>query len=522
MPKATIKPTFAQVWVNGSQIAPNDVMQCRVTLSCDNKAGDIDIILNDSNGTYDNLYYGGQSIEIYLYKAGGTPSLQWAGVVDDIHVKHIMSKYATIDIHGIDKSWVMMNRLISAVYQTIDLVNNPGPTLDQVVIDLVTNASNLVDTYQTIYNFGALGITAANPPSGYVQPSPINIQNLTFYNQAVNDCLQQLANIGLANWYVDVNGALHFFIISNTGTQSQWTSPQTLDNNLIEDLDVEDNYQGLYNLVAVVGGSYDQVDQHNENYSTGFLNTQTEYYAIQFTAGQVAIDNIALYGYMIQTNPLVPVTAISGAIVGDNAGVPANNQLWAQWSANFQQFPNGSANATWVTIPCSTNITPGQKYWVIIYKTPTNSAEPSDGFYIGYGGAETTATSPDGQTWTGGSGAGIAFRTYYQSQILAMPADLTSANKYQPRETVVTDTAIALPKWAMIVAQSYLNILAKPKRILTIKAVVPDVFIQPGQSVYVSDSTRNIHGWFQCLDITYNIKDVSCFEVNYTMSAYLT
>ena len=521
MPNATIKPTFAQVWINGNQISGPDMIQCRATLSCDNKAGDCDIVLNDSNGTYDNLFIGGQSIQIYFYKSGGTPSLQWAGVVDDVKVSHVMSKYATIDIHGIDKSWVMLNRLISAVYQTIDLVNNPGPTLDQVVIDLVTNSQNLVDTYQTIYNFGALGITAANPPSGFVQPSPIHIQNLSFYNQAVNDCIQQLANIGLANWYVDVNGALHFFIISNTGTQSQWSSTQTLDETLINNIDIEDNYQGLYNLVAVVGGSEDTVDQHNENYTSGFLNTQSKYYAVQFTAGQVAIDNIALYGYMIQTNPLVPVTGISGSIVGDNAGVPANNQLWANWQATFDQFPNGSANATWVTIPCSTNLTPGQKYWLIIYETPTNPNEPSDGYYIGYGGTLNYASSPDGQTWTTGSGPAMAFRTYYANQILAMPADLQSAAKYQPRETVVTDTSIALPKWAMIIAQGYLNILSKCKRILTIDAVVPDTFIQPGQSVYVNDQDRGVVGWFQVLDITYSIKDVQCFQVNYSLAAYI-
>jgi hypothetical protein len=517
----TVKPTYAQVFINGTQVTPSDIIQCRVTLSCDNKAGDCDIILNDSQGTYDGLYYGSQSIQIYLYKSGGTPSLQWSGVVDDIKTMHTMKHYCTMDIHGVDKSWVMMNRLVSAVYQTIDLVNNPGPSLDSVVIDLVTNPSNLVDTYQTIYDFGALPITAANPPAGYVQKSPIYVQNLTFYNQAVNDCLQQLANIGLANWYVDVNGALHFFIISNSGTQGQWSSQQIIDESLMNDMTIEDIYSGIYNLVAVTGGSYDQVDQHNENYSSGFINTQNQYTAIKFTAGQVAVDNIAFYGYMIQSNPLVPVTQISGAIVGDNGGVPANNQLWAQWNANYSQFPNGAANATWVTIPCSANISPGQDYWIIIYKTPSNPAEPSDGFYIGEGGSESYATSPDGQAWTAGTGPGIAFRTYYQSQILAMPADLTSASKYQPRETVITDTSIALPKWAMIVAQGYLNILAKPKRILTIDSVAPDIFIQPGQSVKVINADRGINGWFQCLDITYNIEDVSCYQANYTMAAYV-
>ncbi len=528
----TIKPTFATVAIVHNSVTyptqTKDLMQCRVTLSCDNKAGDCDIVLENSFGTYDNLFVGGDPVSISLYKAGGASTQVFGGIIDDVKIKHVSKSVSTCTLHAIDWSWLLLSRLVSAVYITLDPVNNPGPTVDQVVIDLINNPQRLVTNQSTTYNFGGLGLTAASTGSGgYVQPSGINIQNKTFYNQPVNDCLQELANIGLANWFVDPAGNVHFFIIPTMGTQGSYSSTQALTESLIEDMNIEDVYTGIYNVTAVVGGSLDGVDQHNEAFSSN-VATQGTYYAVQFVAGQVSLDNIGLYVYKIQTSGLVAVVPLAGEIrldagyvPGGSSNTPQGGPTIANWQATGDQVPNGSGNQTWVTIPCSADLQPGNKYWLIVYATAQNPAEPNDEYYIGTGGSMLQATSTNGTSWTPSTAAAINFRTYFAEQILAIPADMSSVAKYGPRETCITDTTIASPRWAMIDAQAYLNILAKRKRILTIDSVAPDTIITPGQSVYVQDTSRGVTGWFVALDITYNIQDVSCFEANYTLAAYL-
>ena len=342
MSTPVIKPTLAAISINGSAVEPQLVTECRVTLSCDNKAGDCDIVLNDAYGTFDGLYAGGDPVVISIYKAGSsTEQVIFAGVVDDLKTSHVSKNVATIDVHAIDKSWVLLQRLVSAVFQTLAPQYYAGYTIDQLVIQLVTNPALLVTNQLVLnnINFGGTGLTAANPPTGFVQPSPIYVQSQTFYNQAINDCIQELANLGLANWYVDPDGALHFFIISNTGTQGSWASTQQLTTSLINDATIEDQYQNLYNVVLVVGGAIDSPDQSVPPAvgitwppaftPTGWLFTQNGWYAVQFTAGQTGIDNLGLFMYMVWSNPLVAVPP-SPATSGPTTAAPQRAARYGQ------------------------------------------------------------------------------------------------------------------------------------------------------------------------------------------------
>lgn len=530
----TVAPIIAQLTIThastpynfGAGSGNSDLLTLRCTLSCDNKAGDCEFVLNDSNGTYDSangpLFVGGDSVTINIYKKGLSPTLVFAGQIDDVKVSHIMSPYSEMTIHVTDLSLVLLNRLVTAVYFTLDPVNNPGKTVDQIVIDLITNKQRLT-TVQNGLNTSGLGLNAALVSGGgFVQPSGIYVQNKTFYNQSVSDCLQELASLALANWYVDASGNVHFFMISNTGTQGTFYAPQPLTNSLIKDMDSEDNYQGIYNIVGVAGGSIEQKDQFNET-NSAYLFSQTSYYAVQFTAGQVSIDNIGLLMYKVQTNALVSVVPLAGEIRLDNGNTPQGGATVGTWQCQADSVPTGIGGVTWVTIPCSVQygLQPGQKYWLIVYKTPQNPNETADGYYLASGASLLKATSSDGVTWSTSTGAALDFRTYYTIASFAYPAyDASSIAAYGSRETVVTDTSQQSIVGLAQEAQSYLNFLAKRKRLLTVHAFPFDTVVLPGMSVFVNDTVRNIIGWFTALNITFRISGVDCYQVDYTLASY--
>ncbi len=523
----TAAPVLAQViiahngtnYTFGAGATDKSLLSCRLTLSCDSKAGDTDIQLNDSTGTWDDFFIGGDSVTIKIGKSSGALTTVFAGAIDDIKTAHVMSTQCIQTIHAIDLSWQLLNRLVNAAYITLDPVNNPGQTIDAIVVDLITNPNRLV-TYQNGLNrTGLTGITAATTANGgYVQPSAVHVQNKTFYNQSVNDCMQELANLGLAQWFIDSSGNVHFFQISNTGSKGSYASTQSLDNSLIMDLTKEDVYSGIYNVVGVVGGSVDAIDQHNETNSS-YSPSLGNYYAVKFVAGQVMLDAIAIQMYKTQSNLLVPIPGLSGDIRYDNGGTPQGGPIVTQWTVTQDNVPTGSSAVTWVTIPCTGILQPGTAYWLVVYQSGLDS---SNEYQIATGGSLTTATSSDGVTWTThASTAAVNYRTYYAEQILSMLIDSQSIGLYTSRETVETDTTIASIAGAAQEAYAYLNVLAKCKRILNITAFPPDTIILPGQSVYVADTVRNVIGWYQTLDITYNIKDISCLSVNYTMASYI-
>jgi hypothetical protein len=103
--------------------------------------------------------------------------------------------------------------------------------------------------------------------------------------------------------------------------------------------------------------------------------------------------------------------------------------------------------------------------------------------------------------------------------VLNMSADSTSMSKYGSRETVVTDTTIPTFQAAAQEGQAYLNVLSKKKRYLTVQAFPTDTLIYPGQQVQLIDGKLN--SYFVCLDVTYKIADVSCYEVDYRLMTYV-
>ncbi|MHB1910225.1 MAG: hypothetical protein ACYCQJ_15310 [Nitrososphaerales archaeon] len=584
MTTASLIPTLASVVVTHQSTNYNfgsNLIECDVTPACDNKASEATLTINDSSGAYDDpsiggsLFVPGDAIQVSIFKEGQTPVQIFNGTLDDCKVEH-QSKYVkTLTLHAIDLSQRLMTRLVNTAYVTINTIANPGYTVDAIVKDLITNHSVLLSV-QNGTNTSGLGLTVNN-----VQASSIYIQNKIFSRQSVNDCIRELANVGLANFYVDATGDVHFF------TWSSIYSSVTLDDSVIQDIAIEDDGTGIYNNIYVVGGSQDSIDSapsrtltvgtsnsgqavltvastsqffvgevvlvnvtgstqesatissinpgvsltmsanltytHNANETViadnGSEGSYNNYYAQKFQASQYALDQVVFLMHKIQSNGLVPVNNISGEVRMDNNGTPNGGATITTFSIQASAVPTGSGNETLVSVNASGNLVPGQYYWLILY---AGGQDANDQYYWHTDGSTsgTHATSTDGITWTVvASSYNFVYETLVSQDVLSMSSDSTSMSLYGSRETVVTDTTIPTFQAAAQEGQSYLNVLAKKKRSLTISAFPTDTLINPGEQVKVIDG--NLNAYFVCLEITYRIKDVSCYRVDYQLMAYV-
>lgn len=559
----------------------HDLIECDPSLSCDNKASEILITVNDASGAYDDssiggpLFFPGDTIVVSIYKEGQTPIQIFNGTVDDAKIQHPSAYVKYLVLHGIDLSQKLMTRLVNTAYITFNTLTSPGFTIDSIVRDLITNPSVLL-SYQNGTNTTGLGLTTNNVQT--LSPE-IYTQNQTFSRQSVNDCIRQLANIANANFYVDASGDVHFFVISSI------FSSVTLDNTVIMSLEIEDDGTSIENDIFVVGGSEDAIDaapsrtltvgtsnsgqavltvQSTSQYfvgeqvminptgptqelktissinpgvsltmsanltythnggetviaDNGSESSYQNYYAQEFTAGQYELDQVVFLMHKVQSSGLVPVNNISGEVRQDNNGSPAGGATIVTFSIQGSAVPN--TNETLVNVNAGGTLVPGQNYWLILY---AGGQDANDTYYWHTDGSTTGshAHSTDGINWTiVTSSYNFVFETLVAQQVLNMSSDATSMSKYGSRETVVTDTTIPTFQAAAQEAQAYLNVLAKKKRYLTIQAFPTDTLIEPGQQVKVIDG--NLNAYFMCLDISYKIADVSCYEVDYRMFEYV-
>lgn len=516
-------PIFAHVSVNHSG-APysldNSLVEADPTLSADGRSGSCELIVRNDQGQYDWLFVGGDPITISIYKTGQAPTNVFNGTLQ--HVRPV-KEYGGLHnkflrMTAIDGTGILQARLANTSYQTFQ-ATAPGFTVDYIAKDLVTNPANLL-LYQAGISTSTLGITVNN-----VASILIYVKNIVFSQQSVFNCLNQLAQYSLSNFYVDASLDLHFFQVQSI------TSAQVLDDTLLSTLDIDDDVTDTKNAMTVNGGTVDAVDDSQTDFSGGSTSTFGQYLAVQFTAGNFSLDVINLWLQKLQSSPLVPVNDLNGEIRTDNSGSPSVGGTLLTFNVK-QTSVSVQAPTTSTPTPISTSglLQPGNKYWIILYK----SGQDANNCYLWYyakgtSGSRPYATSPDGTTWTVfNAGSAFAFQELVAGGILSVITDPTSLTKYGfPRETSIQNQGLPNQAAAGSLGSALLGVgttnwgMAKKKRFVRITAFPPDIVINPGENVQVIDADLGVNDYYTCLQATYVIKGYECLEVNYQMQRFL-
>ena len=552
-------PVFASISIVQQATATStsvdpDLVNCQVTLSSDSMTGQALVTHRNDNAFYSALgWEPGDILQVWVYKTGQSnrsyqifqgplQSIKYKKDVGGSHNKYMILRAA-------DASAYLQNRMVNTAYQTFNVTSNPGYSVDYIVKDLVTNTANLMAVQYNISS-ASLGFSDSG-----VQPIPIYIQNIEFQQMSVFSALSQLAQYSGSTFFVQQFSGqgpiLNFFQVGTVPSAVAITDP------VITSFEMEDDGTNLQNVIYVDGGTQLSTDSQQaftdfsqnppkyaiSTYNSAWTSGSQPIFAQQFTAGNLNLTELGMIIAKVQSNNLVPVNDLTGVIVydvNDSPGmeggvpdaVPGGNFTFTSDQVYTVNNLNTIANAglnPFVYTNINATLIPGQKYWVILNAAYNDSSN----FYYWYYtptplAAGPWASSTNGTTWTiqqspGGplcyqiqTSNGVLIGTYDPFSISTYGGLLYENSISSLGQTTGTNAAyVAFQYGQQILGTAYTNYgLAKKKRFLRLKTVVPDVPIYPGQSMNVTCSDIGLSAVpFNVVQVQYTMQDVSGFEL---------
>ena len=252
------------------------------------------------------------------------------------------------------------------------------------------------------------------------------IPNIRFAWEYVGDCIERVATLAGADFYVDENDDLHFY------DNSSMSSDHTISSDELISARIQKDSYKHYDRVYVIGGKEKYLDVNNETATTA-IDTYAKYYASAFTVSKNNLLYVSAYikkvGDMIEDLPFEIVE-------DDGAGDPLGNMVAnGKFLAEDITTDGGFVLSTVIDAQLSTATT----YWIVFYKTGTDAAKTYQ-IYHDNSTANGHEDSDDGtSSWTDRVGL-LAFKTYYGVQIIKS----STANKKIAGD-YYTDVLVAEP-----------------------------------------------------------------------------
>lgn len=488
-----IAPITAKVNINSSYYTTR-LLQTKVITEY-GRSSQATIFLDNFDKTLNSVFVPGQEVFIEVSKGSAyTDTKLFGGIVGAVKnmrkrgVYEASTKYDynVMKLRCGDYTDLLRRNLVEEVFS-----DPSGSGWD--IADIVQNAN-----YGLMANYGA-GITTNN----VVATTGVKIKDIRFPYMFPADCLNQLGEGSIHNWYVDPDKDLHFF------AEETIESGETIDSQtLIGDFEVTKEGDQIRNHILIFGGDERSTDTSQATSTTGD-SLHSHYLADEFTPFRARLDGIQLFVEKIGS----PVSDLYIEIREDNSNEPSGDII----AQGFERKERIAASGGGVIrIDVKADLDTNKTYWVILLKTGDISNTYK--WYRDATGSDTDAYSTDGSAWTvDASGNNYYMITEYLAKIINDAQHDESVDTYGKRSYALKDASIMDRVSSEYVMDGYLQANAFATETLEGIIYPLDSIIVPGAKVAVIDTSSGINDNFIMRRQTYDITDVGALEIGVTL-----
>ncbi len=392
----------------------NIIESARLKDQLGKRADEFELRLYNNDGDYSSSFAIGDDVYFYLGYYPDPTTKIFHGIITSIEFDLPYPNKNTMIIRGVDFGTFRLGQTIVSGIKEFT-----GQTPTAIIQSLM--AEYCPD------------ITYAN-----VETFEDTIPNIKFGWEYVGDCIETLATLAGADFYVDEYDDLHFY--DNTSLSSDHTIG---DDEIFSARIQRDSYKH-YDRVFVIGGKEKHLDVENATADTA-VNTYAKYYGSQFTVSETNLLYVSAYIKKVGTVS----EDLPFEIYEDNSGDPTGDIVaWGSFGAS-----NITTDAAWVqSTLIDLQLSTSKTYWLVFKLTGTNAANTYQ-IYHDNSTANGHEDSEDGSTgWTDRTGL-LAFKTYYGVQIVkeSKAASKIAGDHYT--DIVITDPTIDDYETATLLAQ---------------------------------------------------------------------
>lgn len=358
----------------------NIIESASITDQLGKRSDEFEIRLYNNEGTYSESFAIGDDVYFYLGYTENPTTKIFHGVITSIEFDLPRVNENTMIIQGVD-------------YGTFRL----GQTMVAGIQEYINMTPTAI--IQSLLNNYCPDITYTNVAT-FVDKIP----NIRFAWEYVGDCVEMLATLVGADFYVDENDDLHFY------DNSTMTSDHTISSDELISARIQKDSYKHYDRVYVIGGKEKYLDVNNATATTA-IDTYAKYYASAFTVSKNNLLYVSAYikkvGEMIEDLPFEIVE-------DDGAGDPLGDVVaWGKFPVD-----NISTDAAWVqSTMIDAQLSTAMTYW-IVFKLVGRDSSNTYQIYHDNATANGHEDSDDGtSSWTDRTGL-LAFKTYYGVQII--------------------------------------------------------------------------------------------------------
>jgi len=358
----------------------NIIESASITDQLGKRSDEFEIRLYNNEGTYSESFAIGDDVYFYLGYTENPTTKIFHGVITSIEFDLPRVNENTMIIQGVDYGTFRLGQTMVAGIQ--EYINMTPTAIIQ----------SLLNTY-------CPDITYTNVAT-FVDKIP----NIRFAWEYVGDCVEMLATLVGADFYVDENDDLHFY------DNSTMTSDHTISSDELISARIQKDSYKHYDRVYVIGGKEKYLDVNNATATTA-IDTYAKYYASAFTVSKNNLLYVSAYikkvGEMIEDLPFEIVE-------DDGAGDPLGDVVaWGKFPVD-----NISTDAAWVqSTMIDAQLSTAMTYW-IVFKLVGRDSSNTYQIYHDNATANGHEDSDDGtSSWTDRTGL-LAFKTYYGVQII--------------------------------------------------------------------------------------------------------